>query len=160
MKLGTIAAALATLVLFADPASAGTKTVPASAFKPVLNYPSGVAIFSTPVAVGVFSASVPDGAVWFSAEVKLPVGARITRVRYLYTNGEGRAHGLKLSSYTWGAAEPVDRATLSPVGAAADPTEASTTAIYRPTVKSGETYAITLTLAQQVFCYGVKIDYQ
>lgn len=162
MKLrSTAVVVLAALLLAATPAAAGTKTVPASAFRPVMNLdPAKVVVFSTPITVGVYGSANPSDAIPFTAQVSLPVGARITRLRYLFENTQGHGQRMKLTSYVWGAGEAVDRASLDTSGAASGVTEIATTAITGPRVKSGETYVLVVYLAAGSYCYGVKIDYQ
>jgi hypothetical protein len=143
------------------PVAAATKTIPATAFKPLFNYsPDAVTTITTPTALFVFASTTPDEPVMFWAQVPLPVGATIVRVNYWYADSAARGTKLSLRSTRWGTLAGTLMAEIATAGAANELTQISTTDIATPKVTAGQILVLMLALPPNGVCGGVKIDYR
>lgn len=142
------------------PAAAATKTIPATAFKPFANYPPELfAIVTVPGVVFIMDADIPTNRAIFWAEVRIPVGAKITRVNYWYMDTAARGTKLSLRSGRWGSSTSDTKAEIVTADAASELTKVSTSAIVNPKVTAGEMLTLFVELPQDAGCGGVKIDY-
>ena len=142
------------------PAAAATKTIAPTAFKPWVDYPpESITIATTPLGMVVVGATNPTATAIFSAEVKLPVGARITRVNYWYMDTAALGTNLTLKSGRWGSSTSYIKAEIETSAAAIELTKVSTSDVTNPKVTAGEILFLVLVLPVGGGCGGVKIDY-
>jgi hypothetical protein len=157
--LSSVVSVAAVVLMSVLPAAAATKTIPAGAFKPVMNVnPADVQFGQTTSVLFVLDGNGSEVVFW--APVSLPVGARITRLRSWFQDGFGTGTKLTLAGGRWGASTTFKVAEIVTSGAYGLMTKASTEVILRPDVASGDRLFLGLSLPAESSCGGVKIDYE